>query len=95
MEVDFFYKGTVLITFPSVSAEAMGGRGGLTGHAWAAELTRDSREVLLRMRQKHYLNAHPCLKTAKPTYQDNSFYQAVRTQLSQEAERDSLPCLPC
>lgn len=39
----------------------------MTGHAWAAELTRDSREVLLRMRQKHYLNAHPCLKTAKPT----------------------------
>lgn len=26
MEVDFFYKGTVLLTFPSVSAEAMGGR---------------------------------------------------------------------
>lgn len=28
MEVDFFYKGTVLLTFPSASAEAMGGRGG-------------------------------------------------------------------
>lgn len=27
MEVDFFYKGTVLLTFPSVSAEATGGGG--------------------------------------------------------------------
>lgn len=26
--VDFFYKGTVLLTLPSVSAEATGGKGG-------------------------------------------------------------------
>lgn len=36
MEVDFFYKGKVLLTFPSVSAEALE----VAGHAQAAELTR-------------------------------------------------------
>lgn len=73
-------QGGVLLTFPSV------------GSVWAVAADKGQQEVIITQGggRSTNPNVHSRLKTAKPTYQDNLFYQAMRTQLRQEVERDSL-----
>jgi hypothetical protein len=76
VEVEFVYKGKVLLTFPSV------------GSVWAVATDKGQQEGITQGEGRSTNpNVHSRLKTAKPAYQDNLFYQAMRTQFSQEVER--------
>lgn len=61
MEVESFYKVKVLLTFPSVGAEAMGDCQAMCGQ-W--QLTRGSRKAPLQGGRSTNPNTHSCVKTA-------------------------------
>lgn len=62
MEVESFYKWKVLLTFPSVGAEAMGDWQAMCGHR---QLTRGSRKASPQGGGRSTNpNTHSCVKTA-------------------------------